>query len=73
MESLLQGCQGVSVYLDDILITGPTAESHLANLDKVLSILATSGLRLNKTKFTSMLPRAENLGHSMGYILQGQD
>ena len=30
MESLFQGCQGVSVYLDDILVTSPTAESHLA-------------------------------------------
>ena len=29
-ESLFQGCQGFSVYLDDILLIGPTAESHFA-------------------------------------------
>ena len=40
MKSLFQGCQGV---LDDILVADPTAESHLANLDKILGILATSG------------------------------
>ena len=63
MESLFQGCQGVSVYLDDILVTGSTAESHLANLEKVLGILATSGLRLNKAKCAFMLPKVEYLGH----------
>ena len=63
MESLFQGCQGVSVYLDNILVTGPTAESHLANLDNVLGILATSGLKLNKSKCAFMLPKVEYLGH----------
>jgi len=56
IESLLQGCEGVSVYLDDILVTSATIESHLANLDKILGILATSGLRLNKAKRAFMLP-----------------
>ena len=36
MENLFQGCKGVLVYLDDILITGHNTENHLANLDKVL-------------------------------------
>ena len=50
MESLLQGCAGVSIYLDDILVTGSTMEDHLVKLDKVLSIIATAGLKLNKAK-----------------------
>ena len=29
MENLLLGCNGVSVYLDDILVTGNTPEEHL--------------------------------------------
>ena len=33
------------------------------NLDKVLGILATSGLKLNKEKCAFMLPRVEYLGH----------
>ena len=63
MENLFQGCKGVSVYLDDILVTGHNTENRLANLDKVLSILATSGLKLNKAKCAFMLPRVEYLGH----------
>ena len=63
MESLFQGCKGVAIYLDDILVTGSTVEDHLANLDKVLSILATAGLKLNKAKCAFLLPKVEYLGH----------
>ena len=63
MESLFQGCKGVAIYLDDILVTGPTVEEHLANLDKVLGIMATAGLKLNKTKCEFLLPKVEYLGH----------
>ena len=48
MESLLSGIPGVVVYLDDILVTGPTEEEHLATLDKVLQRLSEAGLRLRK-------------------------
>lgn len=37
--SILQGIEGVVVYLDDILITGQTKEAHLKALDEVLSRL----------------------------------
>ena len=47
MENLLRGCQGVSVYLDDLLVTGSTTDEHLERLDQVLHILETAGLRLN--------------------------
>ena len=40
--------QGVLVYIDDILITGPTIEEHLSTLDKVLKKLGVADLRLNK-------------------------
>ena len=63
MESLLQGCAGVSIYLDDILVTGSTMEDHLVKLDKALSIIATAGLKLNKAKCEFLLPRVEYLGH----------
>ena len=38
-------------------------EDHLVNLDKVLSIIATAGLKLNKAKCEVLLPRVEYLGH----------
>ena len=47
METLFQGCQGVSVYLDDLLVTASTMEEHLERLDKVLQILETAGFKLN--------------------------
>ena len=44
METLLQGCKGVSVYLDDILVTGGTAEelheSHMGS-SKMKSLART--------------------------------
>ena len=63
IETLLQGCHGVSVYVDDILITGPTIEEHLSNLDHVLQTIETAGLRLNKSKCEFLLPQVEYLGH----------
>jgi len=39
MECLLKGNPGVNVYLDDILVTGPSDEQHLVTLDKVFQKL----------------------------------
>ena len=36
MEMLLQGIPNVSVYLDDILVTGKTESEHLQNLQEIL-------------------------------------
>ena len=44
MEILFQGCQGVSVYLDDLLVTASTMEEHLERLDKVLQMFGNSRL-----------------------------
>ena len=49
--------------MDDLLVTGSTIENHLKNLDKVLSIMSTNGLKLNKAKFVFLLPKVEYLGH----------
>ena len=49
MDSLLKGIPGVVVYLDDILITGPS-EEHLSSLKQVLTRLQDAELRLNKKK-----------------------
>ena len=63
METLLQGCQGVSVYLDDILITGATLEEHIQNVEIVLSKLKEAGLRLKRDKCSFLQSKIEYLGH----------
>ena len=63
MESLLQGIPFVVVYLDDILVTGPTQEDHLQNLRKVLQRLQQAGLRLQRGKCKFMATSVQYLGH----------
>ena len=53
----------MSVYLDDILVTGSTVDNHLTNLDKVLSTMTKAGLTLNQVNCKFLLPSVEYLGH----------
>ena len=65
MESLLSGVPNVVVYLDDILVTGPTEEEHLAALEEVLRRLQAAGLRLKREKCIFMAPAVTYLGHKI--------
>ncbi len=56
METLLRDIKGVSVYIDDILVTGSTIVEHLQTLDAVLDRLEKAGLRLNRVKCSSSNP-----------------
>ena len=51
METLLQGLDIVSIYLDDIVAAGCTLDEHLNHVAEVLQCLENSGMRLNK-RFT---------------------
>ena len=44
MEGLLQGIEAIIVYIDDVLVSGATAEEHLKRLEEVLSQLEKAGL-----------------------------
>eukprot|EP00731_Ephydatia_muelleri_P024558 Em0016g829a len=63
MESLLRGIPGVCVFFDDILVSGPSERDHLCNLEKVLSCLEESGLKLKLSKCSFLLSSVEYLGH----------
>ncbi len=63
MENLLRGCKNVAIYIDDILITGPTQEEHLKTLEKVLSILDEANVRLNYDKCQFLRSQVEYLGY----------
>ena len=52
------------VYIDDILVTGPTKE-HLAALDEVLSRLEGAGLQA-KEECQFMVPSVTYLGYTIG-------
>ena len=63
METLLRDCKGVTVYLDNILVTGLSVENHLENLKAVLSKFDKAGLHLNKDKCKFMKTKVEYLEH----------
>ncbi|XP_055332165.1 uncharacterized protein K02A2.6-like [Paramacrobiotus metropolitanus] len=62
MESVLQGCEGVAIYLDDIIVTGATEEEHLRNLEKVLQRLEEHGFTLKRSKCHFLQDSVEYLG-----------
>ena len=64
IESVLQGIDGVVIYLDDILITGPM-EDHLKSLEEVLKRLDKVGLRVKMKKYEFMKPEVDYLGHKI--------
>ena len=63
MEGLLQGIPSTGVLLDNILITGPSTEEHLDNIEKVLRRLLEVGLRFKAVKCQFTKPVLECLGH----------
>ncbi|XP_058840923.1 uncharacterized protein K02A2.6-like [Topomyia yanbarensis] len=50
IETILQGIEGVSVFLDDIKITGSDQDTHLRRLEEVLQRLSEWNIRVNRSK-----------------------
>lgn len=50
IENILRDIPGISVFLDDIKITGPDNESHLHRLELVQLRLANRNIRINEKK-----------------------
>ena len=65
MESLLRHIPGVIVYIDDILVTGPTDEEHLVSLEEVLDRIESAGLRLKRRKCSFMAKSVVFLGYQI--------
>ncbi len=63
MEQVLQNCPGTQVYFDDIIITGKDDTEHMENVERVLSRLQASGIRLKKEKCEFLKPSMSYLGH----------
>ncbi|XP_013385929.1 uncharacterized protein K02A2.6-like [Lingula anatina] len=65
MEQVVQNIPMVSVYLDDILVSGRSYEEAHTNLITVLQRLQEAGLRLRKEKCTFMQRSVVYLGHRL--------
>ena len=63
MDSLLKGIPNTMVYLDDVLVTGPTDDEHLQTLDRVLERLFQAGFCMKESKCQFMSSEVEYLGH----------
>ncbi len=50
MEQIIEGLDGVPVYIDDIIIWGSTAQEHNERLNRVMECIQKHGLKLNKSK-----------------------
>ena len=62
MDQILQGIPNVICYIDDILVTGYTEESHSSNLSEVLKRLEKHGLKAKQSKCEFMMGSVEYLG-----------
>lgn len=63
LEHILSDCDNVVNYLDDILVSGETEEEHDKSLRKVLRVLETRNILLNKDKCIFKVKQIEFLGH----------
>jgi hypothetical protein len=62
MEKATLGLEGVSVYLDDIIVTGRTQKEHDERLIKLLTRLRDRGFRLKPIKCEWSKPSLQYLG-----------
>ena len=69
METLFQGLDEVSVYLDNILVAGCTPDEHLNCLSVILQRLKNSDMRLKKQKWFFLRSSIEYLG----YVVDEED
>ena len=63
MNRVLDGLDGVFIYLDDILVASPSADQHLQDMEAVLLRLRDAGLSLNQKKCVLGSSSVKYLGH----------
>ncbi|KAF6210086.1 hypothetical protein GE061_015842 [Apolygus lucorum] len=63
MDCILRDLPFAYVYLDDILIGSPDAETHFHHVSRLLHVLASFGLSINKAKCQLARSQVKFLGH----------
>ena len=66
MNSILEGLEGITCLMDDVLIFGKDEAEHDARLRKVLERLQAAGVTLNKQKCVFRKSSVKFLGHLVG-------
>ena len=65
VQELLEGLDGVAVYMDDIVVYGEDLKSHDTRLQDVLDRMQGAGLKLNRDKCKFRQETVEFLGHNI--------
>lgn len=65
MSEMFQGCEGVEIIMDDILVHGPTVKIHDERLVKVLEICRKNNLKLNPRKTKLRKEEVTYIGHKL--------
>lgn len=65
MDQLFTNVNGVSVFLDDILITGKDDREHIENLETVLNILKDNNLTVKPEKCKFFAESISYLGYDI--------
>ncbi|XP_055613053.1 uncharacterized protein K02A2.6-like [Uranotaenia lowii] len=63
IEEVLNGIEGVTVFIDDIRVTGPNDEMHLRRLEEVFRRLSEYNMRVNLEKCQFFANRIEYCGY----------
>lgn len=63
METMISGLEGTAAYIDDIIVSGKTAEEHQQNLLNVLQRIREFGFHLKIQKCKFNLPEIKYLGN----------
>lgn len=65
MEQILSGCDGVLIYIDDIVVFAPTKELHDVRLQNVLKRIREFNITLNKEKCQFAVKEIRFNGHRL--------
>lgn len=65
MHEIFGEIEGVSVYIDDIIICAKSVEEHNVRLEKVLATAAKHNIRFNKGKCKFLVNRVKYMGHEI--------
>ena len=63
MDGIIRGVDCVFMYLDNILVASPDAQSHLRDIRSLFTLLNHQGITMNRQKSRFGLPEAHYLGH----------